>query len=145
MVPVPDEHVEAVMQFILRSIAQASIEDWDASSLTDLWNEVDEATRSLLSFTARAAAAGEELDSTDAARQMQLTPREALAIVNELIILSRNANRPSLVVPRATVERRANGRTVERRVFSMTPEVADLVREVERAELHDATLPGTPE
>ncbi len=33
MVPVPEEHVEDVMQFILRAMARASIEPWDQPSL----------------------------------------------------------------------------------------------------------------
>src|SRR4051812_12108014 len=76
MVPVPEEHVEAVMNFVLRSVAQAALQDWDDESLTKLWNESDEATRSLLSFTARAAASGNEIEVAEVARQMQLTPRE---------------------------------------------------------------------
>jgi hypothetical protein len=145
MVPVPEEHVEAVMQFTLRSIAQAALEDWDAENLTNLWNEIDEASRSVLSFTARAAAVGEELDSTQAARQMQVTPREVLGIVNELNNLARNANRPGLIVARSTTERLPNGRTVEKRVLGMTPEIAEVIRDVERSDLLDAAPPEPAE
>jgi hypothetical protein len=143
MVPVPEEHVEAVMQFILRAVARASIEDWDEESLDKLWNESDEATRSLLSFTARATAAGSDLEITEAARQMQLDARETTAMVNELMNLERDANRAGLITIQATRERLPNGRTIDKRVLIMTPEVADLVREVERAELMAATPPGS--
>ena len=45
MVPVPEEHVEAVMQFVLRAVAQAALQDWDTESLTKLWEDSDEATQ----------------------------------------------------------------------------------------------------
>jgi hypothetical protein len=145
MVPVPEEHVEAVMQFVLRAVAQASIEDWDVESLNELWDASDEVTRSLLSFTARAAAAGTELEVQEAARQVQLNPRETTAIVNELISSAREASRVSLITIRTTTERLPNGRSIDKRALIMPPEVADLVREVERAELMSAAPPGGAE
>jgi hypothetical protein len=145
MVPVPEEHVEAVMQFVLRAVAQAALQDWDNEALTKLWNDSDEATRSMLSFTARASAAGSELEVGDVARQMQLTSREAIAIVNELGSISRTENRGTLISMRVTNERQPNGRTVEKRVVSIAPEVADIVRDVERAELVDVGGPGAPD
>lgn len=142
MVPVPEEHVEAVMQFILRSIAQASIEDWDVESLEKLWAEIDEVARSLLSFTARTTSAGGELDVADAAQQMQVNQREVMAIVNELMAVARGWNRPVLVSTRPTTERLPNGRTIDKRVLMMATDVARIVSEVDRADLLDATPPG---
>jgi hypothetical protein len=138
MVPVPEEHVEDVMQFILRAIARASIVPWDEASLGETYHEVDETTRSLLAFVARAEAEGKELDSGMAARQIQMSPREVNGILNELQTMTRDANRPPLVVVRVVTQRRPNGRTTEQRVVSMEPDVADLVRAVERAELAQA-------
>jgi len=138
MVPVPEEHVEDVMQFILRAIARASIVPWDEASLGETYHEVDETTRSLLAFVARAEAEGKELDSGTAARQIQMSPREVNGILNELQTMTRDSNRPPLVVVRVATQRLANGRTTEQRVVSMEPEVADLVRAVERAELAQA-------
>ena len=74
MMPVPEEFVEEVMQFILRATARRAITPWDAESITRLYDEVDEGSRSLLAFVARAAASGEELAAADAARRIQLTP-----------------------------------------------------------------------
>src|SRR5450631_1595600 len=94
MVPVPEDFVEDVMQFILRAIARASIEAWDAESITQIFGDVDEATRSLLAFVARAAADGGELDAAEAARKIQLTVREASGIMIEVNGLARETNRP---------------------------------------------------
>ncbi len=71
MMPVPEEFVEEVMQFILRATARAAITPWDAESITKLYDEVDEGSRSLLAFVARASASGEELAAVDAARRIQ--------------------------------------------------------------------------
>jgi hypothetical protein len=141
MVPVPEEFVEDVMQFILRAIARASIEAWDTESITQIFGDVDEATRSLLAFVARAAVDGGELDATDAARKIQLTFREASGIMNELNSLAREGNRPLLINMRVVSERLPNGRTSEKRVLNMEPEVAELVRAAEQAELRDAEHP----
>ena len=135
MIPVPEEHVEDVMQFTLRAIAQAAIEPWDAESITQTYGEVDEATRSLLAFVARASFDGEELAAADAARQIQLTVREAVGIVTELSTLTREAKRPSLIIARNVSERLPNGRVTDKRVFQMDPEVAELVQAAEQAEL----------
>ncbi len=144
MVPVPEEHVEAVMQFVLRAVAQAALEDWDREALVKLWEDSDEPTRSLLSFTARAAAADTQPEVPEIARQMQLNAREALAIVNELTAGAKDANRTALVTVRTTTERLPNGRTVEKRVLVIAPDVAEMIREIERAELLDAAPPGAP-
>lgn len=143
MVPVPEEHVEAVMNFVLRAMEQAAIEEWNTESLGELWAEADEATRSLLAFTSRASASGQTLDLGEAARQVQLTQRDIMSIVNELAALARDANRPSLLTLQNTTERLPNGRTAERRMVVIVPEVADIVREVERADLLDAA-PSEP-
>ncbi len=141
MMPVPEEHVEEVMEFILRAIAKASIEAWDADSITSLYNEVDEATRSLLAFVARDAADGGELVDAEAARRIQMTVRETAGIMNELNTLTRETNRPILIHVRLVSERQVNGRTTDRRVLQMDPDVAGFIRAAEQAELRDAKDP----
>jgi hypothetical protein len=141
MMPVPEEHVEDVMQFILRAIARASIEPWDTDSVNRVFLEVDEAARSLLAFVARAAADGSDLDAAEAARKIQLTVRESLGIMNELNVISRDENRPALITARMVTERLPNGRVTEKRVLNMEPEVAELVKAAEQAELRHAGDP----
>ncbi len=141
MMPVPEEHVEEVMQFILRAIAKASIEPWDTESVNTLYNEVDEATRSLLAFVARASAEGTELADADAARRIQMTVRETAGIMNELNTLTRETNRPPLINVRVASERQPNGRVTERRVLYMDVELAEFIRQAEQAELADAQHP----
>jgi hypothetical protein len=138
MVPVPEEHVEAVMQFVIRAIQKASVEPWDEDSIQGLYHGIDEVSRSLVAFVARSAVEGKELDQTEAARQIQMTPREVNGIVNELAQLTKDENRPTLITTRGITERLPNGRSTERRVLAMEPEVADLVQAAEQAEIAEA-------
>jgi hypothetical protein len=141
MMPVPEEHVEEVMQFVLRAIARAAIQPWDAESIGEIFHGVDEASRSLLAFVARASAEGSELDAAEAARKLQLTTREATGIANELSQMTREAERPSLITVRVVAERLPNGRTMDKRTLQMDADVADLIKAAERAELADAENP----
>ena len=64
MMPVPEEHVEEVMQFILRAMAQGVDPAVGRRIDHRASTRVDEASRSLLAFVARASVEGEELAST---------------------------------------------------------------------------------
>jgi hypothetical protein len=141
MVPVPEEHVQDVMQFILREVAKASLEPWDHGSISDLFHDTDEASRSLLAYTARASLAGKEVTEGQVADMMQLRQREVAGIVRELNERAAKANRHGLLVTRNVTEALPNGRTTEKRVLAIADEVAPLVRDAERAELADAPSP----
>jgi hypothetical protein len=141
MMPVPEEHVEAVMDFVLRAIARSSIVPWDADSIGELFAEVDEASRSVLAFVARAVLADKDLSEQELATQMQMSAREVAGLSNELIARSRADNRPNLVSSRGITERLPNGRTRDARIYLMEPEIADLVRAAEKADLHESMNP----
>jgi hypothetical protein len=138
---VPEEHVEAVMRFVLQATEQASLEPWDAEAVSKTFIDVDEATRSLLSFVARAALEGVELAEVDAAGRIQLTPRETAGIMADLNNLTRESGRPNLLDARTVTERLPNGRTNTKRVLTMTREIAEYVRAAEDAELAAAPHP----
>ena len=141
MIPVPEEHVEDVMQYVLRAVARAAIQPWDTESIEAIFSAVDEATRSLLAFVARASAEGGELESADCARKLQMTVRETAGIMNELALMIRDSNRSPLIGARIVSERLPNGRTKEKRMLFMDTDIAELVRAAERAELADAPHP----
>jgi hypothetical protein len=141
MVPVPEEHVQDVMQFILREMAKASLEPWDEVSVTQLFREVDEESRSLLAYAARATISGKELSEGDAADLMQLRAREMAGIMRDLNERASKANRPALVMTRTVTETLPNGRTTEKRVLWMQEELAPLIHAAERAELADVPAP----
>lgn len=141
MVPVPEEHVEDVMQFVLREVAKASLEPWDEESVSALFHEIDEASRSLLAYAARAVMTGKELKESEAADLLQLRQREVVGIMRELNERASKANHPALVTTRIVTETLPNGRTTEKRVLWMSDEVAPLVRNAERDELAEVPSP----
>jgi hypothetical protein len=141
MVPVPEEHVQDVMQFVLREMARASLEPWDQESVFDLFDDVDEAGRSLLAYTARASMTGYAPDrgtsgrdaAAPAARGRWHRPRGQRA--------SCAGQPPDLLVTRTVTETLPNGRTTEAWVVALSDDVAPLVRDAERAELAAVTPP----
>jgi hypothetical protein len=141
MVPVPEEHVQDVMQFVLREIARASLVPWDENSVSALFREVDEASRSLLAYAARATVGGADLSEVEAADRMQLRPREVAGIIRDLSDRAAKANHPSLLGARTVTETLPNGRTTEKRVLWIAEELAPLVRSAEQAELADVPSP----
>ena len=141
MVPVPEEHVQDVMQFVLREVAKASLEPWDEGSVSELFHDVDEASRSLLAYTARASLSGTDITEPQAAQVMQLRQREVSGLLRDLNERAAKANHPTLVTTRTVTETLPNGRTTDKRVLSMSDDVASLVGNAERAELADIPAP----
>jgi hypothetical protein len=142
MVPVPEEHVQDVMQFVLREMAKASLEPWDQESVSDVFRELDESGRSLLAYAARASMGGTDLTEGQAAEMLQLRQREVAGIVREVNEQAAKASRPMLLVTRTATETLPNGRAREARVVSVSEDVAPLVRDAERVELAAITPPG---
>jgi len=135
MLPVPEEHVNEVMQFVLTAVQKASVEPWNTDSIHEVYHQVDEVSRSLLAFVARASVEGIDISIDDAAKKIQMTGRETAGIHNELTTVSRNSNHPNLIESRGIRERLANGRMVDKRVLMMAPEIADLIRAAEEEEI----------
>jgi hypothetical protein len=144
MVPVPEEHVVDVMMYIARLTARASVEPWTPETLQRFFDDVDEASRSLLSAVSRSIVDGKELSDEDAAATLELSPREIRAIMREI---NETANReklqPLLNTREASMVLR-NGRSVVKRLFTMDEDVARMIRSHERAEV-DAAAVGTSE
>jgi|SRR5262245_1572349 len=141
MVPVPEEHVQDVMQFVLREVARAALEPWDEESISTLFHEVEEEGRSLLAYVARAIAGGKEITEAEAANLLQLRPREIAGLVRDVNERAAKASRPNLLLNRVVTETLPNGRTMDKRVLTMSDELAPLVRDAERAELADLPAP----
>src|SRR3954454_8446572 len=84
MVPVPEEHVVDVMTHIARLVARASVVPWTDDAVAELFDEVDEACRSVLSLVARNTVADKDLSDEDAADALELNVREVRAIVRDV-------------------------------------------------------------
>jgi hypothetical protein len=145
MVPVPEEHVQDVMQFVLREMAKAALEPWDEDSISVLFHEVDEASRSLLAYVARASLSGTDISEVEAADKMQLRQREVAGILRDLNDRAAKASRPPLMGARTVTETLPNGRIVEKRVLWISDDLAPIVRNAEKAELAAVPSPlGDP-
>ena len=68
---------------------------------------------------------------------MQLRQREVAGLLRELNDYAVDASRPALVISPTVKETLPNGRVTEKRVLTMSEDVAELVRDAERAELAD--------
>jgi hypothetical protein len=141
-VPVPEEHVEDVMRFVLRAMSRASILPWDAESFAELWSETDELSRALMAFVARAALEDFDLTDREAAEKVQIRPREVHALAAELQQESHRRRRPAVLTMQMVEDELPNGRIVEVRVLLMDAEVAQLVADAERADLAGHTAIG---
>jgi len=135
MVPVPEDQVQEVMQYVLRLINRASIEPWDEASVTDFFQSVDEPTRALLSAVAASTLRDEPIRESDAVSAIQMNRREMIGIMREVNDLARETGRPALVQTRTVEEEFANGRTREVRVLAMADDVARFVVEADRRHL----------
>lgn len=142
MVPVPEEHVEDVMSYMLKAMARASQEDWDQENVTEVFSQVDELAKALLAHVAKATLEEREVYENEAAATVQLSQREMSAIVRELNELARDLNRPAMIFRRPTVEVLPNGRTIDRFAVVVDEEVAPLIVEAEKADLSSDPLPG---
>jgi hypothetical protein len=141
MVPVPEEHVEEAMAMILRITARARLKDWDQAAMSEVFHGLDEPTKSVLSVVARATAARNDIDDVGVAEAIEFTRREVLGIARELNEVATGAGYPPVIVIRNDIETLPNGRTREQRLFTMTPELAAMVREAEQEELRSGAHP----
>lgn len=142
MVPVPEEHVVDVMQHVARLVAKASVIPWDDDSVAEFFDEVDEASRSVLSLVARSTTASKDLTEDAAGDALELKVREVQSIVRELHQATQQAKRePILVIREVSVVLR-NQRTVKKRLFAMTEPVARAIRAHERASVDSAPGPA---
>src|SRR4051794_18228755 len=102
MVPVPEEFVVDVMQHVARLVAKASVVPWDEGAGVALFEEVDEACRSVLSIAARNTTAGKELSDDDAAAALELNVREIRGIVREINEAAQRGKHEPIVTLRET-------------------------------------------
>lgn len=141
MIPVPEEHVEEAMSAVLRIISRGRLVEWDSESVTQLFDEVDESARALLAITARSMKAGKPISQSGASDFTQLSQRELFGIMREINERAAADSRPAILVNQSTTETLPNGRVRETRVFSMADDVAEWIREAEKADLAKAPHP----
>lgn len=142
MVPVPEEHVVDVMLHVARLVAKASVVPWTDEAVAELFDDVDEASRSVLALVARSAAASKDLNDQEAADSLELSVREVRDIVRDINELATRGKREPIVGFREATVVLRNGRSAQRRLFVMADSVVRAVRAHERASLGES--PAAP-
>jgi hypothetical protein len=135
MVPVPEEHVQDVMQFVVRLSSQASVEPWNEETIAQLFEDIDEPARALLSAVAKGVIGGNPLSEADAAAIIGMTWREVAGIVRELNDVAAAASHPALLSRRPITATLPNGRTRDVRALTLDDDIAHLVHAADRAQL----------
>ena len=136
MVPVPEEHVNDVMDYIVRLQRQdgAELQGWDDEGMHQLFLEADEPTRSVLSFLALPGRAGKEVEPHEIAEALELRTQDLTGILGPLHKkVKRVLRRHPLIESTTGVSRAPDGRPVRRRVYVMSDEIARMVRAAELA------------
>ena len=146
-VPVPEEHVEEVMQFILRSMARASVQALGSSRASaSSWERGRlELSRSLLSVRGHGPPwAEKDLAELDVATMMQLQRAgdDRHHAQTELNEQARQTDPPKPDVPANRLQSAyRTAATMEKRVLFMEDDIAALLRQVEET---DRTLRADP-
>src|SRR6476661_4203354 len=90
MVPVPDEFVVDVMQYVARLVARASVSPWTKEAMEDFFDGLEETNKALLSLVARHTVAGKDVGYDEAMEALELSQREIRAITGEINVAAQN-------------------------------------------------------
>ena len=131
MVPVPEEHVVDVMQYVARLASRATRQTWDKESIEQLFLEASEPVRSLLSVVASATLADKEISAGEALRALELRPRALSSLLGPVREAAREANREPLIELQQVQRTGPAGRTRAVRNMIMDREAAEMIRSAE--------------
>src|SRR4051794_33225315 len=146
MVPVPDEFVVDVMQYVARLVARASVVPWTKEAIEEFFDDLDETNKALLSFVARHIVAGKDVGYDEATEALELSQREIRAVIAEINLVAQRNKYEPLMGGRETSVVLRNGRQIQRWLFTMSDSVARMIRAHERADLAKVEPPvPTPE
>jgi hypothetical protein len=137
MVPVPEALVHDVVQLIYKLNVQGGVAGtlsaWDESGVERYFLAADEDIRSLLSVMARATLAGKTVTDQVVADFMQLGYRETFEVLRRVRESLSSTRSAQLIGIEKREEMLPSGRIRERRVLTMEPDIARMVRAAELA------------
>jgi len=133
MVPVPEEHVSQVMRMVVRLTDNApeSLQPWDEDAVAQLFAEVGEPARALLSYLAHQSRAGKELRPKDVADGLHREQSDVPGIIGPLNRHCHRAKRPPPVESRSVTVTSRLGKPVRRRTLVMHEDIATMIRAAE--------------
>jgi hypothetical protein len=135
MVPVPEEHVLEVMRYVMRlsRSTEEGTDEWDSESVERLFEEANELSRSLISYLAHPARAGQEVSPPEIAEALELQLSDFAGILGPLSRQFRKLNKVPLFDSRVVNATTPSGRQVKKRTLSMSEDLAQMVRGAESA------------
>ena len=137
MVPVPEALIHDVVQLIhklnLQGGVAGSIDVWDQAAMEQYFLAADEDIRSFLSVVARGTLAGKRVTDQMAADFMQLGMRDTFEVARRIRDSVSSARRVQLVEMETIEETLPSGRIRHRRILTMQPDHARMIRVAERA------------
>jgi hypothetical protein len=142
MVPVPNEFVVDVMQYVARLVNQASLVPWTKEAIGEYFDSVEETAKSLLSLVARYTVADKEVGYEEATEQLELSEREIREIARWINADAQRRRFEPLIGTREVTVQLRSGRMAQRWMFSMAEPVARMIRVHERADLAGVELPA---
>jgi hypothetical protein len=131
MVPVPEEHVVDVMQYVTRLVARGSRAPWDQESIEELFSAADEPVRSLLSVVASAALADRTITGADAIQSIELKQRDLIELIASVEEMAKERSRRPLFIMEKAEQEAPGGRVRPVRHLVMERDVAEMIRSVE--------------
>jgi hypothetical protein len=142
MVPVPDEFVIDVMQYVARLVARASVIPCTKDAVEDFFDELEETNKALLSLVARYTVADKTVGFDEATEALELSEREIREIAREINTAAQKRGFQPLMATQEAAVLLRSGRTAQRFLFIMTEPVARMIRAHERATLPGVDLPA---
>jgi hypothetical protein len=135
MVPVPKQHVQGVMAYLVRRFKDAPKEEliaWDQEAIDRLFLEANEMTRGMLSFLAHPSRVGKEFQPVDIAKALEVAVSDVAGLLGPLMRSIKKDGRQSLFESRMVSHVAASGRTTRRSSLSMHDAIASMIRSAEK-------------
>lgn len=129
MVPVPAEHEQEVLRFLIGMAARAGQQPWEPSQVEAVLAATDDTGRTLVAAVADAVLDKAPLSEADAAAALMISRRELVGLMRELNELPEARAHGGLLGHRKVVEPARGGGEHEVRLLGMDLEAAKTVRE----------------
>lgn len=129
-VPVPVEHEDKITAQIMQLSLRAALNNWDAQSITQVFGEADERSRSIISQVAHAMVEGGGICARDLADRAGSSELDIIDLIEEVNRFCQERSRPSLIMTK--LESLPDGQVGTRRLLMMGRPFAEFVLQAER-------------
>lgn len=130
MLPIQEDLVEDAMTLLVRWMREDRLTPWDAAAIDDLYEELDDHARSLLTELARASLHGEPAPQDELARRLGLPERVLLGVVAEVNAVAARAGHPRPVLVYQAVAIGPDNHLTERATVIMERDAAEVIGSV---------------